>query len=68
MQDQADHLLVELHNPTDRELTCTVTGAPGFEPLQGLNRTVTIPAGESVRLELDTPPETLAFTPYAGDL
>ena len=68
VQDQADHLLVELHNPTDRELTCTVTGAPGFEPLQGLNRTVTIPAGESVRLELDTPPETLAFTPYAGDL
>ena len=29
---------------------------------------MTIPAGESVRLELDTPPETLAFTPYAGDL
>ncbi len=43
---------VEVHNPTDREITDTIRGAAKFSPLAALHQRVTVPAGTSVVLQI----------------
>ncbi len=68
VQDAADHLKLELHNPTDEPQRVTMTGRPGFPPLAGENRTFTLPPCSSEKVEFTLPPGSLDYTTYTGDL
>jgi hypothetical protein len=67
VQDGADKLLLELHNPGDSAKTVTLDAVPGFTPLDGLKKTVTIAAWSSVKLALPAPAGTLIDAAYQGD-
>ncbi len=68
VQDKADHVMIELHNPTDKPLDVKLDGLPAFAPLADWHGTITIPAGSSVKLGKNTPAGSLRFTPYEGDI
>jgi hypothetical protein len=40
---------VEIHNPTDRDVTTTLRSPPGAPRFGGLTARVTVPAGASLR-------------------
>jgi hypothetical protein len=67
VQDGADKLLIEVHNPSDSAKTVKLSAAPGFTPLAGLDKTLTIPPCSSVKLPLPTPAGSLIEAPYQGD-
>ena len=67
VQDGADKLLLELHNPSDKAIAVKLSPVPGFSPLAGLDKTIPIPASTSVKIELPTPSGLLADKPYEGD-
>jgi hypothetical protein len=67
VQDGADKLLLEVHNPTDSAKTVKLDPAPGFVPLASLNKTLTVPPSSSVKLTLPTPAGTLLAAAYQGD-
>jgi len=54
---------LEAHNPTDRELTCALTGAPGFVPLRDYRQQLVIPPHSSLKLKLTSSPDTVALVP-----
>ncbi len=67
VQDGADKLLLEIHNPTDKALKAKLNAVAGFAPLAGLDKTVDVPAFSSVKLELPAAAGTLLDKPYEGD-
>jgi hypothetical protein len=67
VQDGADKLLLEVHNPTDKDATVKLAAATGFTPLAGLDKTLSVPAASSVKLELPTAKGSLEDKPYEGD-
>jgi hypothetical protein len=67
VQDGADKLLLEVHNPTDKAADVTLAAAPGFAPLAGLEKTLAVPACSSVKLELPAANGSLEDKAYEGD-
>ena len=67
VQDGADNLLLEVHNPTDKAKTVKLTGVPGFAPLSALKETVQVAPCSSVKSTLSATPGSLAYTFYDGD-
>ena len=67
VQDGTDKLLLEVHNPTDKDASVKLAAAPGFAPLAGLEKTVAVPACSSVKLELPAVAGSLVNKPYEGD-
>jgi hypothetical protein len=67
VQDDADKLLLEVHNPTDNAKTVKLSAAPGFTPLAGLDKSITVAPCSSVKLTLPTPAGTLISAAYQGD-
>ncbi|MFZ2655676.1 MAG: hypothetical protein WAX69_12160 [Victivallales bacterium] len=67
VQDGADKLLLELHNPTEKVMTAKLTAAAGFAPLAGLDKAIDIPPFSSVKLELPVAAGLLTDKPYEGD-
>ncbi|MFA6293361.1 MAG: hypothetical protein WC637_16370, partial [Victivallales bacterium] len=67
VQDAADKLLLEIHNPTDKALKVKLSAVAGFAALAGLDKTVDLPACSSVKMELPAVPGTLVEKPYEGD-
>jgi len=67
VEDGADKLLLEVHNPTDKLRRVHVTAASGFTPLDGLDRTMEVPPCSSVKTDLAAKSGTLLNTPYEGD-
>jgi hypothetical protein len=67
VQDGADKLLLEVHNPMDKELTAKLSAASGFAPLAGLEKVVAVPACSSVKLELPAAKGSLEDKAYEGD-
>ena len=67
VQDGADKLRLEIHNPTDKALTAKLSAVAGFAPLAGLDKTLVVPPCASVKLELPAAAGSLADKPYEGD-
>jgi hypothetical protein len=67
VQDGADKFQLEVHNPTDNAKTVKLSAVPGFTPLAGLDKTLTVPACSSTKLSLPTPAGTLVDAAYQGD-
>ncbi|MFA6292262.1 MAG: hypothetical protein WC637_10795 [Victivallales bacterium] len=67
VQTDADKLLLELHNPTDRALKAKVAAVPGFTPLAGLDKTLDIPPFSSVKMELPAVAGSILDNAYEGD-
>lgn len=67
VQDGADRMLVEIHNPTDKPKTVKLTAVPGFTPLAGLNDTVQVAPFSSVKRTLSATAGSLDYSPYKGD-
>ncbi len=67
VQDGADKLLLELHNPTDKAITAKLSAVPGFAPLAGLSKSVAVSAFSSVKVELPVAGGTLLDKPHEGD-
>jgi hypothetical protein len=68
VQDGADHLLLDIHNPTDAPRRVTLTAVPGFTPLSGLKMTVNVPpCSSSSSKVLTVARDTLRATPYLGE-
>ena len=61
VQDGPDKLLVEIHNPTGKPRTVTISPAPGFAPLAGLKETITVGPYESVKRIWQTPTGSLSY-------
>ena len=66
-QDGVDKLLLEVHNPTDSAKTVKLGAVPGFAPLAGLDKTITILPCSSVKLALTAPAGSLTSSAYQGD-
>ncbi|HEY3417292.1 MAG TPA: hypothetical protein VGM23_10460, partial [Armatimonadota bacterium] len=66
VQDGADTLQVEIHNPTDKAKTVTLTSVRGFAPLANLKETVQIAPYSSEKRTLRCAPGTVVYTPYSG--
>lgn len=62
VQDGLDFQL-EAHNPTDRELTVMLAGAPGFAPLAQFAKTVTLAPHQSVTERLVAEPNSVQLVP-----
>ena len=67
VQDGADKFLLEVHNPTDGAKTVKLGAVPGFTPLAGLDKTVTVSPYSSVKLALQASTGTLIDAAYQGD-
>jgi len=67
VQDGADKLLLEVHNPTGRQRTVRLTPAPGFAPLAGIDETIQLAPFSSEKRTLTTPAGSLDDGPYKGD-
>ncbi len=67
VQDGADKLLLEVHNPTDQPQTVKLAAVPGFAPLAGLDESLELAPFSSTKLDLPTPAGTLVNKPYLGD-
>lgn len=67
VQDGADKLLLEVHNPSSAAKTVKLSAVPGFAPLVSLSKSIEVPACNSVKLELPTPAGTLIDAAYKGD-
>jgi hypothetical protein len=67
VQDGADRLLLEIHNPGGTPQTANLTATRGFAPLAGLRRQVTVSPHSSVKLELPTLAGSLVYRMYEGD-
>jgi len=67
VQDGADKVLVEIHNPTDQPRTVTIKGAPGFAPLMGVNETLTVGAFDSVKRSWATAEGSLTYVSNEED-
>lgn len=61
VQDGADNLLVEIHNPTDKARTVALSGVPGFAPLADLKESVTVGPFQSVKRAWKTPAGSLIY-------
>ena len=66
-QDGNDKLLLEVHNPENDAKTVSLSAVPGFAPLAGLDKTVTIPPCSSVKLTLPIAAGTIVDGEYKGD-
>lgn len=60
--DGTDFLL-EAHNPTDKEVTCVLTGAAGFSPLCGFKKELKIPAFSSLKEKIASVADTVKPEP-----
>ena len=67
VQDGADKLLLEIHNPTNARRTVRLTPAPGFAPLASLGETIELAPFSSEKRTLSTPAGSLDNGPYKGD-
>ncbi len=67
IQDGADKLQLEVHNPTDKPKTVKLTGIPGFAPLSALNQTLQVAPCSSVKLPLPAAVGLLDYAAYQGD-
>ena len=67
VQDGADKLLLEIHNPSEKPQTAKLSAVPGFAPLAGLDKVVDVPSCGSVKLELPVAVGSLVNKPYEGD-
>lgn len=67
VQNGADKLLLEIHNPTDKPQPVKLSTVPGFQPLAGLEKSMKVAPFTSTKLELPTPAGTLVNKPYMGD-
>lgn len=67
VQDGADKLMLEIHNPTAKPRTVSLTPAPGFAPLAGLNVTVVVPPFASVKKTFVAAKGSLVDASYHGD-
>jgi hypothetical protein len=57
------NFILEAHNPTDEQLTVTVTGAPGFAPLKGYQEALTLQPHQSIKVSIPSVPETVRLVP-----
>ena len=55
--------LVEVHNPTDREMACALAGAPGFAPLKDWRKEMHVPPYSSVKEKIASAPDTVGLVP-----
>jgi hypothetical protein len=67
VQDGADKLLLEVHNPSDSAKTVKLSAVSGFPALSGLDKTINVAPCSSVKLTLPTPAGTLISAAYLGD-
>jgi len=67
VQDGADKLQLEVHNPSADAKTVKLSAVPGFAPLTSLDKSVAVPAYSSVKLTLPAPAGTLVDAAYKGD-
>jgi hypothetical protein len=67
VQDGADTLLLEIHNPTDTPQAVKLSAVPGFALLAGLDKTLTVSPCASVKLELPTAAGALTNESATGD-
>jgi hypothetical protein len=67
VQDGADRMLLEIHNPTADPKSIQLTAAPGFAPLAGIGQTVKVAPFSSEKLTLSTQAGSLDDTAYKGD-
>ncbi|MFA6294196.1 MAG: hypothetical protein WC637_20565 [Victivallales bacterium] len=67
VQDGADKLLLEVHNPTAKALKTKLTAVPGFAPLAGLDKTLDIPPFSSMKMNLPAAAGSLVAKPYEGE-
>ncbi|HEY3417802.1 MAG TPA: hypothetical protein VGM23_13035, partial [Armatimonadota bacterium] len=58
-----ENFRLEANNPTDKPITCRITGRPGFAPLAGVNLTLTLPAGSSDKRPLPSATGTVVVAP-----
>jgi hypothetical protein len=64
VQDSADKLMLEIHNPTDAARTVKLTSVPGFAPLHGLDKLFELKAYTSTTCELTVSPDSLIQADY----
>ncbi|HEY3396965.1 MAG TPA: hypothetical protein VGM19_04825 [Armatimonadota bacterium] len=55
---------LEVNNPTDKPITCNLTGVPAFAPLSGTKLTVTLAPGASEKRALPSAPGTVVQAPW----
>lgn len=67
VQDGADRFLLEVHNPGDSAKTIKLAAVPGFAPLAGLDKTLTIPSCSSIKLTLPAVAGSLVNAAYQSD-
>jgi hypothetical protein len=67
VQDDADKLLLEIHNPTAQARTVKLTAVAGFAPLTGLDLTVPVAPFSSEKRELTVAAGTLDYGVYRGE-
>ena len=67
VQEGADRLLVEIHNPTEKARKVKLSAAPGFPPLAGFGKTIDVPACNSIKLVVPSATGSLVDQPYMGD-
>lgn len=58
-----ENFQLEAHNPTDKEITVTLTGATGFAPLANFAKTVTIASHQSVREPITSAADSVKLVP-----
>jgi len=54
---------VEVHNPTDKEIVCVLSGADGFTPLKGYRKEFKIPAHSSLKEKITSAADTVKLVP-----
>jgi hypothetical protein len=63
VSDKAD-FLIEIHNPTDIEQVCKLTGSNGFTPLKDYSETITLPANSSKKKKLISTHDSVKMVPF----
>jgi hypothetical protein len=67
VQDGADKMLLEIHNPTAEAKSVRLTAVPGFTPLAGIGQTVKLAPFSSEKLVLSAKSGSLDDSAYKGD-
>jgi len=67
VQDGADKLLVEIHNPTGKPKTVRLMAVPGFDPLASLSEGIQVKPYSSEKQTFQAATGSLQDTPYQGE-
>lgn len=54
---------LEVHNPTDKEITCVLNGADGFTPLKGYRKEFQVPAHTSIKEKITSAADSVKLEP-----